>query len=122
MMAIHKEQEEAAQTDTGGEFAHVQEDSDDAAAEMDQDLRRLDPEQAKKNYVARYTKLRKMLAVVGAFVIDVLEIMVAALIGYVVITAAFDHDHQLSIFRMPFLTSFFAVEVVKAISRLFFAE
>src|SRR5690625_7102692 len=48
LMAIHKEQEEAAQTDTGGEFAHVQEDSDDAAAEMDQDLRRLDPEQAKK--------------------------------------------------------------------------
>lgn len=122
LMAIHKEQEEAAQTDTGGEFSHVQEDSDDAAAEMDQDLRRLDPEQAKKNYVARYTKLRKMLAVVGAFVIDVLAIMVAALIGYVVTTAAFAHDHQLTLFSMQFLTAFFAVEVVKAISRLFFAE
>lgn len=118
--ALRKEREEAAETESAGEFSHVQDDAD--AEETKRDLNRLDPEQAKKNYVERYTKLRKMAAVVGAFVVDVLAIMVAALVGYVVTTAAFAHEHQLTLFSMQFLTAFFAVEVVKAISRLFFAE
>ncbi|HLR82816.1 MAG TPA: mechanosensitive ion channel domain-containing protein [Paenalcaligenes sp.] len=119
---LRQKQEEAAETESAGEFSHIQDDTDSATETADSDLSRLDPDQAKKNYVERYTKLRKMAAVVGAFVVDVLAIMVAALVGYVVTTAAFAHEHQLTLFSMQFLTAFFAVEVVKAISRLFFAE
>lgn len=103
-----------------GEFAHVQED-DSLQEDVEERLRRLDPQQAEKNYIKRYAKLRKMVAVVGAFIVDVLAIGVAAIIAYSATVAVFAHDSQVTLFSMQFLTAFFAVEVVKAISRVFFA-
>lgn len=120
--AMRDERAQEADEDTAGEFAHVQTDDDEADNDVSVSGTRVDPEQAKKNYIQRYTKLRKMVAVVGAFVVDVLAIVVAALIGYALTVATFAHEHHLILFSMQFLTAFFAIEVVKAISRVFFAE
>ena len=120
--ALRQERAEAAQVQTAGEFAHVQDDDQLSQVNGEEPAPQLDPNQAKKNYVQRYAKLRKMVAIIGAFGIDVVVLLIAALIGYTVTTAAFAHEHQLTLFSMQFLTAFFAVEVLKAVSRLFFAE
>lgn len=116
--ALHKD--EGDEDSATGEFAHVQE-GEDTDAERAAHFRQLAPDQAEKNYIRRYAKLRKMVAVGSAFVVDVLAIGVAAIIAYSITVATFAHNQQVTLFSMQFLTAFFAVEVVKAISRVFFA-
>jgi small-conductance mechanosensitive channel len=64
---------------------------------------------------------RKLLAVIGAFVIDIAATLLAALAAYGVVIAFTDSGMPVSLFAMQFLTAFVLVEVVKAISRGIFA-
>jgi len=118
--ALLYEQKNAVKDSAAGEFAHVQEDGSDEG-DLAQKPPQLDSKQAEKNYIRRYAKLRKMAAVVVAFFVDVLAIGIAAVIAYSITVAVFVHNQQVTLFSMQFLTAFFAVEVVKAISRVFFA-
>src|SRR5699024_7669642 len=74
------------------------------------------------NYATRFMKLRKLVAVVVAFVVDVLVIVAASLVGYMAILALPNAQvPTATLLSMHFLTAFFAIEVVKALSRGVFA-
>lgn len=81
----------------------------------------LDPNQAEKNYVLRYRKLRKLAAVVGALAVDVLALFLAAVVGYVVAMALPDPSRLSSLLSVQLLTAFVMIETTKALSRGVFA-
>lgn len=64
---------------------------------------------------------RKLLAVIGAFAIDIAATVLAALVAYAVVIAFTHRGMPVSLFALQFLTAFVLVEVVKAISRGIFA-
>ena len=120
LRALREPDEDQNENEAPHEFAHVHTDTAEGEQHF-QAARSVDPDQAKKNYIRRYAKLRKMVAVAGAFAVDVIAILAAALVGYTVTVAAFAHRHDLTLFSMQFLTAFVAVEIIKAIVRVLFA-
>lgn len=111
-----KAQAEAKSETATSEFAHLKSEEIPEESLVHEPS---DPHQAVKHFAIRYTKLRKLAAVVAAFAVDVVTVLAAALVGYIVVLALpTSSPQQNSTFLgMQFLTAFFAIEVVKAISR-----
>lgn len=102
----------------GGDFAHLQTTVSEPtiSAKMDQHS-----ERSVRGYILRYSKLRKLVAVVGAFFIDVLLIFAAAFVAYVVALALPTAGQSSTLFSLQFLTAFVGVELIKVLSRGVFA-
>ncbi len=67
--------------------------------------------------LAAMTMGRKLMGVVGAFVIDVAATLLASTAGYIALVAS----QGISLFAVQFLSAFVMIEVVKALSRGVFA-
>lgn len=104
-------------TQMTGDFAHLQV----ASAESMQSTATERPPYSVRHYLLRYGKLRKLVAVLGAFFIDVLLIFAAALVAYVVAVALPNSGQQTTLFSLQFLTAFVGVELIKVVSRGIFA-
>lgn len=82
------------------------------------------PAVANRNVLGKLGTLtlgRKLLAVIGAFVIDIAATVFAAMAAYAVVIGFTHQGAAVSLFAMQFLTAFVFVEIVKAISRGIFA-
>src|SRR5699024_1458075 len=113
------------EVELSSEFAHLQTkpelESEMAASPSLPTTEHLDPNQAEKNYVLRYRKLRKLAAVVGALAADVLAAFLAAGVGLGVAMALPDPSRLSSLLSVQFLTAFVMIETTKALSRGVFA-
>lgn len=105
------------ETVASGDFAHLQ---TPVAEPINFETAVETPAQAARNYILRYGKLRKLMAVVGAFFVDVLLIFVAALVAYIV-SVSLPGSSTSTVFSLQFLTAFITVELVKVMSRGVFA-
>lgn len=123
-----REQEQAeaasvAQTEAASsEFAHLQTPTQEKGSTPPPEHVTINTRESIHNYATRFMKLRKLVAVVVAFVVDVLVIVAASLVGYMAILALPNAQvPTATLLSMHFLTAFFAIEVVKALSRGVFA-
>lgn len=107
----------AAQTEAASsEFAHLQ--TEEKVSPPPPEQATIDTRETVHNYATRFIKLRKLVAVVVAFAIDVFVIVAASLVGYLAILALPNANvPTATLLSMHFLTAFFAIEVVKALSR-----
>lgn len=119
-----KAQVETQSETVSSEFAHLQtEEAQNITPEPDP-AHGTDPHQAVKHFSLRYTKLRKLSAVIMAFAVDLATIIAAVIVGYIVVLAlpSTNQNQSATLLGMQFLTAFFAIEVIKAISRMLFSS
>lgn len=117
-----KEQAEQLSDNVSSEFAHIktEEDTVENSPHIPQAS---ETHQVLSQFKIRFQQIRKLAAVVFAFVIDVLTFVAAALVGYVVVLAlpTAQSAQNATLLSMQFLTAFFAIEMVKTLSRAIFS-
>lgn len=116
-----KEQDELQADAISSEFAHIQ--VEEIVEEIPAVPQAADTHRALSHFKLRYLQMRKLAAVVVAFIIDVATFLAATLVGYIVVLALpTSHNAQnATLLSMLFLTAFFAIEMVKTISRAIFS-
>lgn len=94
------------------------EDNTDTAAQQ-----KIDTQHVLSLFKLRYQKMRKLAAAALAFIIDSATVALAALIGYFVLLVlpSAQKTQNATLLSMQFLTAFFAIELLKAISRRLFS-
>lgn len=94
-----------------------------AAEEIPPVQQAADTHHALSHFKLRYLQMRKLAAVLIAFIIDVVTFLAAALVGYMVVLALpiANNTQNSTLLSMLFLTAFFTIEMVKTISRAIFS-
>lgn len=77
--------------------------------------------QKQQRHVKEFVLLRKLVAIFGAFAIDVLAIALAAIVGYGVVMYLNGTHGVVGVFESLFVNAFVAVEFTRALVRLVFA-
>lgn len=79
------------------------------------------PPIASRRRIAGPAALRKIVAVVGALIVDIIAIVLAGVVGYGVALAVAGPDASVGTFDSLFVNAFIAVEIAKALVRTVFA-
>lgn len=117
-----KELTEQLSDNVSSEFAHIQTE-EEITTDTPPIPQASDTHRVLNQFKVRYQQMRKLAAVIFAFAIDVLTFVVAALVGYVAVLAlpTAQSAQNATLLSMQFLTAFFAIEMVKTVSRAIFS-